>query len=156
MCLSSGASLGATGDLIKMEGIPTIGRARRHAAGACPKALSPACCVTREPSSDKKVRPGLKMLERQQKNEIWPSGISTFTINSYPVSRTKPSYLLLDASPSVITLKRVARTCAVCLEQIKPGDNARTLKCTHAFHKHCIDDWLKLKGGCPLDRTSML
>ena len=99
---------------------------------------------------------GLQMLETQQKNERWASGISTYTINSYPLVRMKPLYRVVGNSPGSVTLKRVARSCAVCLEQIRPGESARALKCRHIFHRQCIDDWLKLRGKCPLDRLSML
>ena len=108
----------------------------------------------RSESPTKSIR--LKLLKTQQKHERWASGISTYTINSYPLVRMKPLYRVVGNSPGSVTLKRVARSCAVCLEQIRPGESARALKCRHIFHRQCIDDWLKLRGKCPLDRLSML
>lgn len=33
--------------------------------------------------------------------------------------------------------------CAVCLEVFHLGDEVRTTPCHHAFHPHCIDNWLR-------------
>ncbi|CAE8614192.1 unnamed protein product [Polarella glacialis] len=32
-------------------------------------------------------------------------------------------------------------TCVICLEVVAPGDPARQLSCSHAFHAKCIDPW---------------
>jgi Ring finger domain len=44
--------------------------------------------------------------------------------------------------------------CAVCLEAYRVGDQVRTIPCFHAFHKHCIDDWLSRKAECPICKHS--
>ncbi|XP_022730878.1 E3 ubiquitin-protein ligase RHA2A-like [Durio zibethinus] len=37
----------------------------------------------------------------------------------------------------------VSDTCAVCLSQLKEGDEVRELRnCRHLFHKDCIDRWV--------------
>ncbi|XWS26509.1 hypothetical protein CRYUN_Cryun26dG0037900 [Craigia yunnanensis] len=37
----------------------------------------------------------------------------------------------------------VSDTCAVCLSQLKEGDEVRELRnCFHVFHKDCIDRWV--------------
>ncbi|XVF88984.1 hypothetical protein PTKIN_Ptkin19aG0095200 [Pterospermum kingtungense] len=37
----------------------------------------------------------------------------------------------------------VSDTCAVCLSQLKEGDEVRELRnCCHVFHKDCIDRWV--------------
>lgn len=45
--------------------------------------------------------------------------------------------------------------CIICLEEY--GDNPiRTLKCSHSFHKKCIDKWILQKNECPICSYSPL
>jgi len=40
--------------------------------------------------------------------------------------------------------------CAICLSHFDLGDLARLLPCNHAFHRPCIDKWLRRHRVCPL------
>ena len=40
--------------------------------------------------------------------------------------------------------------CAVCLEEFRLRENMRELRCTHRFHRRCIDQWLSSHSTCPL------
>jgi len=42
------------------------------------------------------------------------------------------------------------KSCVVCMEGFKGGDEQRTLPCFHSFHRGCIDEWLKRSGTCPV------
>ncbi|KAF7041316.1 hypothetical protein CFC21_051128 [Triticum aestivum] len=45
-------------------------------------------------------------------------------------------------------------TCAVCLTEYADGDDLRWLpRCRHAFHRSCVDEWLRRRPSCPLCRT---
>ncbi|KAI9314403.1 hypothetical protein BX666DRAFT_2029281 [Dichotomocladium elegans] len=44
--------------------------------------------------------------------------------------------------------------CAVCLEEFKPDDLVRLLRCSHPFHQICIDRWLRnMDISCPVCRS---
>ena len=44
--------------------------------------------------------------------------------------------------------------CAVCLCKIEEGEEIRELRCSHMFHRECIDRWVghRNNGTCPLCR----
>ena len=47
--------------------------------------------------------------------------------------------------------------CAVCLEGFKEMELHRKLPCNHAFHAHCVDNWLLYKSlSCPLCRNDII
>ncbi|XP_020577332.1 E3 ubiquitin-protein ligase Os04g0590900-like [Phalaenopsis equestris] len=49
------------------------------------------------------------------------------------------------------------RDCSVCLGEFRDGDSLRLLpKCSHAFHKSCIDTWLSSHSNCPLCRAGVI
>ncbi|KAK3120502.1 hypothetical protein QOZ80_9AG0688760 [Eleusine coracana subsp. coracana] len=44
--------------------------------------------------------------------------------------------------------------CAVCLAEFRDGETLRLLpRCGHAFHRGCIDTWLRAHINCPLCRA---
>ena len=45
-------------------------------------------------------------------------------------------------------------SCSVCLEDIARGQPARALRCGHAFHRACIDRWLRSSRVCPVCREN--
>lgn len=61
------------------------------------------------------------------------------------------------------SLKTKMENCAICRNHIMDtciecsssfsGQECKICwgKCGHAFHKHCIKEWLKSKSICPLD-----
>ena len=41
--------------------------------------------------------------------------------------------------------------CTICQMEFEDGDEIRTLRCLHIFHKPCIDKWLTTRqGSCVL------
>ncbi|KAI0495819.1 hypothetical protein KFK09_022122 [Dendrobium nobile] len=49
-----------------------------------------------------------------------------------------------------------ASSCAICLEKFNDGELCRQLPaCSHLFHIHCVDLWLKEKLTCPICRTAI-
>ena len=49
----------------------------------------------------------------------------------------------------------VETQCSICLEDLKHKEYKRTLKCSHVFHKKCVDKWLKYNDECPLCRINV-
>ena len=41
-------------------------------------------------------------------------------------------------------------TCCICLEEYKINEKISVLKCSHNFHKKCLESWLYQSNTCPL------
>uniref|UniRef100_A0A7S1SJP6 RING-type domain-containing protein n=1 Tax=Tetraselmis chuii TaxID=63592 RepID=A0A7S1SJP6_9CHLO len=47
-------------------------------------------------------------------------------------------------------------SCPICLQLFSIGEEFRSLECSHAFHKGCVDTWLtQHRGDCPVCRKSV-
>ncbi|KAF5181885.1 hypothetical protein FRX31_028528 [Thalictrum thalictroides] len=57
--------------------------------------------------------------------------------------------------PRVLVMKKSKGTCSICLEDMKEGDEVRTLCCDHTFHSKCIWKWVEKQATCPLCRFDM-
>lgn len=73
-------------------------------------------------------------------------GLQQSIINSITVCKYRKSEGLIEGSD-----------CSVCLNEFQEGETLRLLpKCSHAFHLHCIDTWLRSHTNCPLCRASII
>ncbi|RGP76778.1 ring finger [Fusarium longipes] len=43
--------------------------------------------------------------------------------------------------------------CTICIDEMKEGDMATFLPCSHWFHEECVTLWLKEHNTCPICRT---
>ncbi|XP_060216939.1 putative RING-H2 finger protein ATL69 [Lycium barbarum] len=93
-----------------------------------------------------------------------PSSSSNVTNNSYiysyflgldrPVIESFPKVVLGESKrlPSPIS---DSSTCAICLCEYCAKDSVRCIpECHHCFHVHCVDEWLRKSGTCPICRSS--
>ncbi|CAL9130788.1 unnamed protein product [Musa acuminata var. zebrina] len=52
---------------------------------------------------------------------------------------------------------REKQQCAVCITELRDGDEVRHLaRCLHLFHVDCIDVWLRSYTSCPFCRAMAL
>ncbi|PKA60020.1 E3 ubiquitin-protein ligase [Apostasia shenzhenica] len=73
------------------------------------------------------------------------NGLEEALINKIRVYKYKTGEKLVDGTD-----------CSVCLGEFREDESLRLLpKCSHAFHLHCIDTWLKSHSNCPLCRSSV-
>ncbi|KAF8034949.1 hypothetical protein BT93_C1084 [Corymbia citriodora subsp. variegata] len=73
-------------------------------------------------------------------------GLQQSIINSITICRYRKGEGLIEGSD-----------CSVCLNEFQEGETLRLLpKCSHAFHIHCIDTWLRSHTNCPLCRASII
>ena len=45
--------------------------------------------------------------------------------------------------------------CPICLDEFKCRQHCRKFRCSHIFHKNCIDKWLVKNVHCPVCRSSV-
>mmetsp|Transcript_38667 Transcript_38667/g.75058 ORF Transcript_38667/g.75058 Transcript_38667/m.75058 type:complete len:279 (-) Transcript_38667:204-1040(-) len=72
------------------------------------------------------------------------AGLSDAQINEIPCRKLLPSDVAGE------------RSCPVCLNDLKEGEETRDLPCPHLFHKACIDRWLTMRHNCPICRTKVM
>ncbi|CAM9744011.1 unnamed protein product, partial [Phaeothamnion confervicola] len=39
--------------------------------------------------------------------------------------------------------------CGICLNNFELGQEIRSLRCDHFFHRGCVDSWFRLSSLCP-------
>lgn len=42
------------------------------------------------------------------------------------------------------------RSCAICIDEFRPGDEQMTLPCFHSFHRQCVEEWFHRQDTCPV------
>ncbi|CAH1447817.1 unnamed protein product [Lactuca virosa] len=76
------------------------------------------------------------------------AGLEQSTIESY----TK---VVLGESMRLPGYGHEDATCSICLSEYDVKDMVRCIpECRHCFHADCIDEWLRMKGNCPVCRNS--
>lgn len=55
----------------------------------------------------------------------------------------------INALP-VKLLEAEAEACTICLDACCKGELVKQMPCLHQFHPDCLDQWLYIKGTCPL------
>jgi hypothetical protein len=67
---------------------------------------------------------------------------------------------ILEKNTNIIKYSELSSTdicCSICLEGYEESSVIRKLKCSHLFHKDCIDPWLlKESYKCPVCRNDTL
>ncbi|CAN6331787.1 unnamed protein product [Urochloa humidicola] len=64
-------------------------------------------------------------------------------------------------SDAILGLQEVAgrsrsgEECAICLQDFRAYETLKGMPCSHAFHQHCISQWLSRKAACPLCRHKL-
>lgn len=71
------------------------------------------------------------------------------TASAADIDSAGPTYTISIDNPQII------ERCQICLADYEAEDTCRRLtKCSHYFHRECIDEWLTTgRNNCPLCRT---
>lgn len=62
----------------------------------------------------------------------------------------------LDADTCSICRNIVMMPCIDCTSKSSINCSISWGACTHAFHTHCLDRWLKVRNACPIGTFSLL
>jgi hypothetical protein len=69
----------------------------------------------------------------------------------FNVNQFENGYKLIKSTDQLIN-----QDCSICIDKLLPGEYKRELKCSHVFHKKCIDKWTKSEFSCPVCRSKDL
>ena len=92
-------------------------------------------------------------------DELNISNVSNVT-NNENISEEQKTISLKDYRTRINSTreKEKHQTCAICLEELKPGRKWHSPKCGHYFHPKCLQTYLTKKcitPVCPVCRTSI-
>ena len=45
--------------------------------------------------------------------------------------------------------------CPICFDSFSLGEIIRKIKCSHIYHKKCIDVWAEINGICPVCKVNI-
>ncbi|XP_047306936.1 RING-H2 finger protein ATL54-like [Impatiens glandulifera] len=113
------------------------------------------CCSRRQVSENQVADQDENFLDENHgpataiDHHIWyinTVGLQPSIINSISVFRYKKGGNMIEGND-----------CSVCLSEFQEDETLRLLpKCSHAFHIHCIDTWLRSHTNCPLCRARIV
>ena len=72
--------------------------------------------------------------------------LTTAQLNTLP-TQVYSSTHQVAASSKLPAGAQEDKQCAVCLQEFIDGEDLRMLPCIHRYHKHCIDEWLKVSSN---------
>ena len=75
---------------------------------------------------------------------------------SAPAPKVATEDEIVSLETGVYTSKDPSISCGVCLSDIEEGENFTKTKCSHLFHKECIEKWLKMNVKCPVCRRNSI
>jgi hypothetical protein len=78
-------------------------------------------------------------------------GISLARNNPAPTELVRMLPVIRVAAGSTMA----SEECAICREQLQPGDPVRLLPCMHFYHSPCIDPWFELQDHCPVCKVRL-
>ncbi|XVE90564.1 hypothetical protein DITRI_Ditri20bG0088000 [Diplodiscus trichospermus] len=76
-------------------------------------------------------------------------------------------FSLIDDKPTMIPASKEAierlekavvenpMDCAICLDDLSTGSEAKRMPCSHLFHGHCLVNWLGKSNICPMCRFEL-
>ncbi|CAE7220116.1 RING-finger-containing ubiquitin ligase [Pyrenophora teres f. teres] len=95
------------------------------------------------------IIPRLIHNESTIKEESWQSRQNE--LDSHINSQNFSDWLANQKEKNAALPQMADPICAICLDDFADDAQIRGLKCSHAFHSHCLDEWFtKYNEYCPL------
>ncbi|KAG0289405.1 hypothetical protein BGZ96_007055 [Linnemannia gamsii] len=119
------------------------GAASSHPGGQCAEIVGDPVSTSSAEDDSRVQKGGLFGLFRKGKKDSSSSAAAkTQETTSPPGSSSPVEYLTLEDEQDAV--------CAICLCEYEDEEELRKMRCTHYFHKECVDEWLRLHRNCPL------
>lgn len=84
------------------------------------------------------------------------SGISTCAGSSIDVSNQVGPSIVASHKQQAESEADCPQTCAICIDDVMPGESQWELPCGHAFHGPCMHRWLLSGSVCPMCRCNLV
>ena len=82
---------------------------------------------------DTRVTPFISQLQLTKRNKYADRHIAKHALGDFPMSTFTSKSVVAEEDPPI---------CMICLDAFADGDEIRNLKCSHVFHRACVDIWL--------------
>ncbi|XP_020583092.1 E3 ubiquitin-protein ligase RHA2B-like [Phalaenopsis equestris] len=106
------------------------------------------------------IKPLLRILQYQEETMslTWPLNFDSL---DHYLSVFDQDFSIRDTDVGISKYRRTVSDeqarCVFCLSDVVEGEEIRKLRCSHLFHRICLDKWLQYqKLSCPLCRCSLL
>lgn len=81
--------------------------------------------------------------------EVLTPATRTMVESTSPRGDTEKRQLVLAALPVFPATEASGEECQICMEAFRAGETLQAFPCLHHFHRHCVEEWTRVRLQCP-------